>query len=190
MKNSIQVLSVAAIVGATFIFSACNNNQTDSKAIANESNEAKFDTRAGEKNAAFMVDAVNLDNASIELANIATQKSNNTEVKTMAAKMEAEHTKTLESLRSLATTKAITIPAEVANDEQRAQHKLMDESGSTFDKKWVDEMLDNHDATIKLYDNAINKDITDPDIKSWLQNNLPNLKAHHESLKILKDKLK
>lgn len=182
-------IKAGLLMAIVFSLAACNNTETDSKELAEDSNEAKFDTKAGENQAEFVVDAVASNSAEVNLAQLAIQRSGNAEVKEFAAMLEKEHTTLTNELKTLAESKAITVPVELSEDAKEDYKALSDTKPENFDKKWAKEMVDKHESTIDKYEKEWKK-TTDPELKQWIETTLPKIKAHHEKAKALHDKLK
>ena len=91
------------------IVSACNTKSNrDSNAAAEEKNEQKFDTRAEEKEANFMAEAIEEKYADIKLAELASTKSSNKEVVDVAQQLVKDQTESLAVLQNLASKKGIS----------------------------------------------------------------------------------
>ncbi|HSC38213.1 MAG TPA: DUF4142 domain-containing protein, partial [Chitinophagaceae bacterium] len=94
-------------------FTACRNpaQKQDSKDVANDKNDRKFDDKNNEQLAAFVVDEVANCYNELQLAALAAQKSSHTDIKEMAAAMAADDSSLLERLKVYATKNNISIPA-------------------------------------------------------------------------------
>ena len=178
-------LAILSIVLAGFV--SCNSSKDESKTQAEDANEQKFD-KAAEKDAQFVVDQVAGNYAEVKLAQLAQQKSTNTEIKSIAAMLESDHTAVLNDLKSFATKKNISIPAEESQDAKDKIQKLNEEQVAAFDKKWCDELMAKHEKGIKTYEDA-STNLEDPELKSWAANLVPKLKMHHEKLEACHKKL-
>jgi len=190
MKTSFQKVSFSAmLLIAFFAFSSCmNESAKDSKAVAEDQNKDKFDSKAGENSAQFVVDAVSGNYYEIRVARFAEQKSTNAEVKMIAKQLVADHAAMLNDLKSLASQKSISIPNEDSTEAAKEIRDLNDKKMSDFDKAWTDEMIDKHKATVSKFENA-EKDLTDADIKAWIDGALPKVRSHLDMLNQCKDKL-
>src|SRR5688572_11605889 len=178
-------LALLSIVLAGFV--SCNSSKDESKTQAEDANKEKFD-KAAEKDAQFVVDQVSGNYAEVKLAQLAQQKSTNPEIKSIAAMLESDHTAVLNDLKSFATKKNISIPAEEPQDAKDKIQKLNEEQTTAFDKKWCDELKDKHMKGIKTYEDA-STNLEDPELKSWAANLVPKLKMHHEKLEACHKKL-
>src|SRR4051812_40051596 len=96
MKNivfpSIFKTAFVAVLFGTF---SCGNNEkpTDTKEIAQEQNEAKFDDADKEKDAKFLVKAAEINLEEIQLGQLAQEKATLTDVKELGKMMEQSHKK-------------------------------------------------------------------------------------------------
>ena len=178
-------LAILSIVLAGFV--SCNSSKDDSKTLAEDANEQKFD-KAAEKDAQFVVDQVAGNYAEVKLAQLAQQKSSNSEIKSIAAMLESDHTAVLNDLKAFATKKNISVPAEESQDAKDNIQKLNEEQSTAFDKKWCDELMAKHVKGIKTYEDA-STGLEDPELKSWAANLVPKLKMHHEKLEACNKKL-
>ncbi|GAO42435.1 DUF4142 domain-containing protein [Flavihumibacter petaseus] len=181
-KHFLLVATVAATLGTGF--TACNNaaNTEDKSAekVAEEKNDDKFTTKTSEKDAQFVVDVVAANRAEIKYAQLAQQKSTNAEIKKVAAHLESAHEKLLASLEAIAKTKAISYPTDVTDDARKDIDKLADDKN--FNKEWCKTLVDKHEKTISKLESA-STETTDSELKSWIDNALPEVRMHLDELK-------
>lgn len=173
------LLPIILIAATVLTVASCKDNKKpeDTKKVAEEQNEAKFDNRNNEKDAQFLVNAAEINLEEIKLGQLAQQKSTMTDVKELGKMMETEHTKALKDLTALAGKKSITLPAAATNDAQDAYKKLSEKAGTKFDKEYCDKMVDGHKDAISKFEKA-STDATDMDIKQWAATMLPALRTH------------
>lgn len=154
-----------------------NKTETeDTKEIAEEHNEAKFDNNK-EFDSQFLVNAAEVNLEEIQLSQLAQQKCTMTEVKELGVMMEKAHTKASTDLTDLASKKMITIPTSLTDNGKNAYEKLNNKKGTNFDKEYCDMMVKGHKDAIDMFEKAETK-CTDPDIKQWASNMLPELRTH------------
>lgn len=184
MKNSTPfrtaLLQIVLIAATLLTAASCKDNKKpeDTKKVAEEHNEAKFDDNKNkEKDAQFLVNAAEINLEEIKLGQLAQQKSTMTDVKALGKMMETEHAKVLKDLTALAGKKSITLPAAATNDAQDAYKKLSEKAGTKFDKEYCDMMVDGHKDAISKFEKA-STDATDMDIKQWAASMLPALRTH------------
>ncbi|KIO52015.1 DUF4142 domain-containing protein [Flavobacterium hibernum] len=188
------LLAGKAILGAGLLvifLNSCKNEtkQEDPKEVAEDTNEAKFDSIADKKDdSEYLVDIAEVNLAEIEIGKLAQQKSTNPEVKKFGKMLVDEHTKSAGEVSALATSKNFTLPTSLTEDGQEEYKKLNEKSGLDFDKKFADMMIDGHEKAIEELQKAT-KDAKDQDIKLWASNNIAPLTAHLEHAKLLKQEL-
>ena len=179
MKNYKLILLQIAFFSATiFITSSCMNKEVkDTKEVAVESNDAKFNKNSNEKDAQFLVNAAEINIEEISLGKLAQQKGTTSHVKELGKMMEDQHTKSMNELVALAKLKNITLPTSQTESGQDAYKKLSTKSGIDFDKQYADMMVTGHKDAIALFEKA-SDDSTDPAIKAMATNIIPALKTH------------
>ena len=186
MEKLIQILkarvleltfaSASLIIVLTTLPSCNNSKPEDTKEVAEEHNDAKFDN-AKEDDAKFLVSAAEINLEEINLGQLAQNNSMNADVKSLGKMMETEHTKELSDLQALAAKKQITIPTALTDDGMSASKKLMEMKASKFDKEYCDMMVNGHKDAISKFEKA-STDATDADIRNWASSMLPALRTH------------
>lgn len=185
------ILNVMFLALLGFTFTSCDNSakQEDTEEVAEEQNEAKFDDNKEEKNADFYVDVAEMNLMEIQLGQLAAGKAVTDDVKELGKRMEAEHTKTLNELKSLAEKKQVTIPTSLTEDGQDVYNKLNDKTGTDFDKDYCDRMVKDHKDAIDKFEKIVNKS-TDADLQQWATTTLPALRSHLDHAMTCQEKLK
>lgn len=179
MKNyKSKVLQATLIIAVMFGTSSCMNSKPeDTKDVAEDHNDAKFDKNSSEKDAQFLVNAAEINMEEISLGKLTQQSGSASHVKELGKMMETEHTKSLADLTALAKTKNITLPSTSTDNGMAAYKKLNDKSRNDFDKAYAVMMVSGHKDAIALFEKAAT-DCTDPDIKAWATATLPALRTH------------
>jgi len=179
--NRYKSLILQAIVITPILFgaSSCMDNKKpeDTKDVAEEHNEAKFNNNKQEKDAEFLVKAAEINLDEISLGQLAQQNGRTFLVKELGKMMEDSHTKSLKDLTALAKKKMITIPTSPTNNSQEAYKKLNEKSGNDFDKKYADMMVNGHKEAIAVFEKA-STDCNDSDIKESATAMLPDLRKN------------
>ncbi|MFH6994173.1 DUF4142 domain-containing protein [Flavobacterium sp. FlaQc-48] len=188
------LLAGKVILGAGLLLISLNsckneNKQEDPKEVAEDTNEAKFDSIDDKKDdSEFLVDQAEINLAEIEIGKLAQTKSTNPEVKKFGKMLVDEHTKSASEVSALAKAKNFTLPTSLTEDGQDEYKKLNEKSGLDFDKKFADMMIDGHEKAIDKLKKAT-EDAKDQDVKLWASNNIAPLTAHLEHAKLLKQDL-
>lgn len=198
MKISWKVVAIALIATSTFF--SCgddsesgNENSSDTafttRNEAEDKNDSALSTKAAEKDAQFVVDVVASNYGEVKLSKLAQQKASNSELKDVAKMLETDHNAVLSDLKGIASKRGITIPTEESGDAKDKLKELTNKKASEFDKEWCETLMDNHKTSISKFENAAN-DVSDPDLKSFVNTVLPKLRTHHDRLMECHKKLK
>lgn len=174
---------------ALLLFTACNEEPKETKEVAKEQNEAKFSTKAGEKDAQFVVDATSGSYDEVAVADVAIQKSMNDEVKKLAAGLKDDHGAIISDLKKVGESKSVSLPSAASENAQKEAKDLADKKVTNFDKAWLDEVKDMHENSIKKYEDA-SANATDADIKTWAGTTLVKIRSHLDMIIKLQEKMK
>ena len=182
--NALSVLFAACF----FALVSCGtkSNQKDSKEVAEEQNEQKFDDTKTEDASEFAVAAADGGMLEVQLAQLALEKASSPKVKEFAQSMVTDHSKANEELKSLAQTKNITLPSSLSEEKQKDYNDLAEKSGAEFDKAYSDYMVKDHKDDIDKFKKAA-ENAEDPDIKTWAANKVPVLEHHLSMAESMED---
>ncbi len=173
-----KIFQAILILGVLYGTSSCMNNKPeDTKVVAEDHNDAKFDNNKIEKDAQFLVNAATISREEINLGQLAQHNGRSLAVKELGKMMEDEHTKSLADLTVLAKAKNISIPTSQTNSSESAYKNLNDKSGNDFDKAYADMIVSEHKKTISLFETAATES-SDLDIRAWANSTLPALRKH------------
>lgn len=180
-KNSYikKTVLVATMVASVMLIASCGNRQQshDSRAVAQESNESRFDTKKQEKDANFLVTAAEINLTQIQLGQLAQQRGRTSHVKELGKRMEDTYAKSQRELTALASRKSITIPTSPTDNVRNAYEGLNEKSGSDFDMAYADMMVRKHKDAIKTFEDATTER-HDTDINNWAIATLPDLRTN------------
>lgn len=177
--------NIVVLLLSFLIVQSCEpSRKQNSHEIAEEKNEKNFDTRADEKEAEFVADAIQSNYAEIRLAELASTKSSNKEVQAAAQELVSDHTNALAKLQSLANKKGISTPVDEGEDAKKKVNDLAKENQPDFDKKWCHELVDNHKKTIRDFE-VMQQKSADPELKEFISAILPELREHRDKLSSL-----
>jgi len=139
----------------------------------------KSDQKIDNADAAAMKQLAQANLNEIEGGKAAASKAQSPEVKQFAQKMVDDHTQMLNDLKSLAQQKGVSLP-DSASIKDMAQMKLMERSsGAEFDKKYMDEMVKDHQKDAKDAQDLVGK-AKDPDFKAAVQKASTKINEHLE----------
>lgn len=178
MKVLVNLLVQILLVSALLLSISCSTKTEDSKEVAEDSNEGKFETKAGERDAQFIVDAVSDSYAIIDLANLAKEKGNDQTIVRANEILTSQRT-ILKNLKEFATKEVITIPEPGSENLIDIQKDLYEEK-KDFDGKWCKEMLNENEKLLRTFEEYGEK--TDGELKVVIAESLPTLRSQHDKL--------
>lgn len=149
----------------------------DTKVIAEEHNDAKFDNTSKEKDAQFLVNAAEINLEEIQLSQLARQKSKTKIVIDLGKMMEEGHTTLMNELTPLAAKVIVTIPTTATDNAKESLKKLDEKTGKEFDNAYCKLMVDGHTSAVSLFEKA-STESADSNIKTWATATLPILRKH------------
>lgn len=132
----------------------------------------------------------------IALGQLAQQKGTHPEVKRFGEMMVEDHRMAGQELKQILsqTTTGTAGDAEDraatadADDHREMMEELRKLSGTEFDKKYIDQMVDDHQKAINdVEDKAENS--KNPEVKQWASKTLPKMQQHLERAKTIQETL-
>jgi putative membrane protein len=115
--------------------------------------------------------------AEVEAARLAEQQAGKKQVKDMAQRMIADHSKANEKLASLASQAGLSAPTAPDAKQKAEATKLKTLSGAAFDRAYVKDEIQDHKETIALFQKEA-KSGQDPQLKQFASQTLPTLQQH------------
>jgi putative membrane protein len=122
----------------------------------------------------FIMKAAAGGHTEVELAKLAQTKASSDTVKTLAARLEKDHTQANSDLMAIAQSKGVSLPA--ANDHPAEMAKLEKLQGANFDRTYASMMVNSHKNGIALFEKAAKS--SDSEIKAFADKTLPTLREH------------
>ena len=173
----------ALAIFCVMIFSSCDSKKNaDPQKIAEEHNDAKFNTREQEANAHFLTDAAAMCLQQIKLAQLAQQNSIRPDIQERGKILEAEYTKIYKTIIYLASKKTVTLPSDLNDKQKKTDTDLGFEISTDFDKKYIDRVIMDHNDAIEEY-RKVQKETTDTEIRSFIEKTLPVLTGNLNLIK-------
>jgi putative membrane protein len=186
MRRTMILVVLIAFVCMTGCTPADNTNSTStSNANTTNSNTTAAPTTTPASRAparddrAFVMEVAQNGIAEIALGRLAAQKGRSPEVKRFAQRVISDHSKVAAELKQLATTKGITLPADMKPEQKQTLDRLATLSGAEFDRDFMTLMAENHDKSVSTF-REVARDGTDPDIKAFAAKTLPTLQEHQK----------
>jgi putative membrane protein len=139
------------------------------------------DSKINSDDKAFVKNAAKGGMAEVELGRLASQKASDPQVKSFAEWMIKDHSAADHKLTALASAKGVELPSGkgVMNDATYAKLKML--SGKTFDKAYVNAMVDDHKEDVAAFEKESNQ-AQDPDVKTFATKTLPTLRSHLDAI--------
>jgi putative membrane protein len=184
MRRVPQWIDVGLIVlAATLGLNACNRSH--SVEAAREDRQQPAPTPAEQD---FMIKAVQANLAEVDMARIAVQKTQNSDVKDFANMIESDHKSALEDLADLMQNNGMSPSSVLSPDAMTDIEKMSALSGAEMDREFINVMVSDHQKTIEMFRNHLNI-AQNPDVRKYAENLLPELEMHLEKAQKLQSKL-
>jgi putative membrane protein len=119
--------------------------------------------------------------AEVEAGNLAQSKGNSQKVKDFGAMMVKDHSAANEKLKTLATTKDVTLPTSSSVGQMATKAKLEVLTGDTFDKSYIKGQVQAHQDTVGLFRKEIASG-QDPDAQAFAKATLPTVRSHLKAI--------
>lgn len=184
------------LLALPFLITACGNSTTDSVEKADSANQARQDSPSARPGistdaatTSFLVDAANGGLAEVKISELAQQKGTYSGVKQFAGMMVNDHSGANATVKSLAAQRNVTLPSVPGDENQKKADDLSKKTGRDFDKSYMNIMVDDHQKTIDLFEDASN-DVNDAEVKTFIDNTLPKLRMHLDSAKAVQNRLR
>jgi len=161
-------LSAPATLAAQSQHSAAENSQSSEQ--GNHSAK-KFDQTD------FVKKAAEGNQAEIQLADLALQKTNNPDTRNLAQTIKNDHQEAQKKLQSVAEQLSIKVPDEPSEHAQTEKDTLSKLSGQQFDKAYAQHMVNEHRKDINEFRQA-KQSAMSPQVQDFAQNTLPTLQKH------------
>ncbi len=115
--------------------------------------------------------------AEIELGKLAEQKGSHPQVKSFGERMQTDHAKANDELKTLASEKGVTLPASPNQQQEALKTKLDKLDGAAFDRAYADAMVQDHQKAVSEFEKE-SKSASDADVKAFAAKTLPTLREH------------
>jgi len=192
MKKVTMILSAVAMIAV-----ACNNESKDSVEKADSANKANIDSSSTSnqtvatdaETSSFLVKAADGGMTEVKLGQLAQQKGNDPRVKDFGSMMVHDHSAVNDQVKTLAAQRNVTLPDSVSDDHKKEIADLSAKSGKAFDKAYVSAMVKGHESTIDLFEKSLDKS-NDSEVKTFINNTLPKVRNHLDSIKAIQKTMK
>ena len=188
MKSKLSIL-----IGVAVVFTSCSNNpgkdiveKANSVNDANHDNDLKQDMAPVDKKSTdFLVNAANGGMTEMQLAKLAKEKTISKKVKDYANMIVNDHGVLNDQVRAIASGLQVVLPSSLNEEMETTLQSLNKHKGRGFDKDFLDRMIKDHEKTIRLFEHA-SKEVNNAEVKTLIDNALPQLNKHLDSARVLK----
>jgi putative membrane protein len=115
--------------------------------------------------------------AEVNLSNLALLRARSPAVKEFAQHMVAAHTQVNRQLLGLANEQGLAGAKTMDEEHLKLFEKLSKQEGADFDRTYIDAMVKDHEAAVKLFETE-SKDGRNEALKAWAGKTLERLKMH------------
>lgn len=136
----------------------------------------------------FLVEAAMGNLAEVQLGQLALDRGQSQDVKSFAQRLKDDHGKSHDQLKSLTAEQNVTMPSKVDEKHTRVFTKLSRVSAREFDKTFMDEMVKDHEADVREFEQEA-AEAQEPSIKAWARDTLPTLREHLQSARDISSRL-
>ena len=136
---------------------------------------------ASNPDASFYKNAAEGGIAEVEAGQLAQDKGTSQQVKDFGSMMVKDHSAANEKLKTLASSKNITLPTSPSVGQMASKTKLSVLSGDTFDKSYVKGQISAHRQTIAVFRREISSG-QDADAKAFATATLPTVRSHLKAI--------
>jgi putative membrane protein len=152
-------------------------------AASDKSGTAKSDSRKNGKLSSaderFVKDAAAGGMMEVELGKMAAEKAASDKVKEFGRRMQDDHGKANNELKSLAANKGVDLPKTLEGKHKKTIDRLSKLSGEEFDRQYMRAMIDDHKQDLQKFEREADKG-KDGEIKQFASKHVPILKKHLE----------
>jgi putative membrane protein len=165
----------------------CGNTAQDRKNMDNEEsyeiNDESYNPDMKEAED-FAKEAVSGSMMEVQMADIAINRSENTEIDQLAQAIKMDHQSAWNELKSMAMDKNWMLPVTLTGKHQQKVDKLQNTGTEKFDEEYLELVVSTHENAIDEFEKCANKN-HDPELTAWVYNTLPLLHQHRAESKAL-----
>jgi putative membrane protein len=203
--------TVIPVAFALALAVGCNkpNAVNEEKAGDLDNTPAKVDTVGtvgADNDREFLTKAMDANMAEVELGRLAQERAMNPVVKGFAAMMVTDHSKSLDSLKPIASRQGTPMVAQLDEEHRQLRDRLATLRGAEFDREYMRAMVDGHGKVVDMLQTRANEDrfgadkgTAEPErandamameINQWAAKTLPTTRHHLDEAKRINDGLR
>jgi putative membrane protein len=179
-KEIKQVVIVSVIAGCTAFVASAQVGATNTTDESGYGSTSAASPKADRKTTEFIKDAARDNSKEIAMMEVATQKAQNSELKSYAQKLHQDHMQAYQQIQQLAQAHGVTLEDQSKAKQEREVTKLSkEETGAKWDQNFAENALKDHANDIQKYEEASNQVKAD-DVKQFVQAQIPQLQQHFQ----------
>ena len=176
MLKSLKTACIITTVTGLAALSARADDQTSTTTGTAGYGTTTESTTSDHSAKSFIKQAFEDNQMEIDLAGIGMNKAQNADLKSFCQQLQQDHTKANQDLQPLAQKYGVT--EKLSMLRQHYVNKFDKETaGPEFDKKFVTELLKDHQKDINKFEKEAAK-LQEADVKQYAENMLPKLREH------------
>lgn len=133
----------------------------------------------------FVVNAINDGMVESRLAKLAKQKAISKKVRDYAGMLVNDHGVLHDQLKAVSSGLHVVLPSSPVKGMQSKLQVLNRYAGQDFDRNFLDMMIRDHENMIRLFEHA-SRMVNNAEVKTLVDNALPQLNKHLDSARALK----
>ena len=175
VSAALASLALAPVAIAQGSASPAPNGSTTAAQAPSKKTDSNGALSSGDRK--FMEKAAQGGLAEVQLGQLAKDHGMSDEVKEFGNRMVTDHSKANDELKSLASSKGVTLPTEPDKSDQKKADKLAKLQGPDFDRAYMKDMVKDHKHDVSEFKKEAKK-AKDPDVQKFAQSTLPTLEEH------------
>ena len=168
-------ITPALFLAALLPLAACNSNPSNPFA-ATVPTPAPTVPSTSVQDQNFAMQAAASDMFEVQSSQLALQKSRNPAVRRYAQMMIDAHTRTSDTLKTLAGQKGAAIPSAL-DPMQQQKLSVLEAASRSFDREYLSSQSSAHQDAVQVFRTEVSSG-TDPDMKAFAQQTLPDIEQH------------
>src|SRR5213075_454472 len=174
----LAILCLALCVSAVAQEKSSGSKSHKSTAKAGAVSDSQFVTKAAQGNM-----------AEVALGKMATEKSQNDDVKKFGQMMVDDHSKAEQELEGVASKNNLQVPKEVGAEQKAEQQRLEKLSGAAFDRAYMQMMVKDHVKDVAEFKKEANSTAANSDLRDFAKRTYPTLENHLTQAKAVNEAL-
>lgn len=165
---------------------ATKNPTGTTSETSSQKTEAKSSEKTSDKD--FLLKAAQGGMTEVQLGQLAQKKGSSADVKQFGSRMVTDHSKADSELKTLASQKGVTVPANLDSTHQAMVDHFKHLSGDSFDRAYVKMMVKDHRQDAAEFQQE-STSAQDADVKAFAGKTLEVIKSHLSQIESIESKM-